>query len=209
MPSYTYKQQQALREADGIQAPWTHTASSGLGVHISNVLTWHTQADATAAEASKTLGVFRRDLSECPKDVKKATVWCPPRRLRRTDRKHTALERQSFNSRVRLSCLGPRHQTKTLPSWKRSKDKPLALFTTTTWQNTRLRLQDGLRSWMGTTTRKVDSLTTLYKIQRGLVEIDTDFVRPSDRRTRGHHRLYQPAATISTLSSHRPSGNET
>ena len=107
MPSYTYKQQQALREADGIQAPWTHTASSGLGVHISNVLTWHTQADATAAEASKTLGVFRRDLSECPKDVKKATVWCPPRRLRRTDRKHTALERQSFNSRVRLSCLGP------------------------------------------------------------------------------------------------------
>ena len=29
MSSYTYKQQQALREADGIQAPWTHTGSSG------------------------------------------------------------------------------------------------------------------------------------------------------------------------------------
>ena len=30
-----------------------------------------------------------------------------------------------------------------------------------------------------------------------LVEIVTDVVRPSDRRTRGHHRLYQPASTMS------------
>ena len=45
--------------------------------------------------------------------------------------------------------------------------------------------------------RRVDRLTTFYKIQRGLVEIDTDVVRPSDRRTRGHHRLYQTAATMS------------
>ena len=61
MSSYTYKQQQALREADGIQAPSIHTGSSGqwkfkyLGVHISNDLTWHAQVDATAAKASKTL----------------------------------------------------------------------------------------------------------------------------------------------------------
>ena len=61
MSSYTYKQQQSLREADGIQAQWTHTGSSGqwkfkyLGVHISNDLARHTQVDATAAKASKTL----------------------------------------------------------------------------------------------------------------------------------------------------------
>ena len=42
--------------------------------------------------------------------------------------------------------------------------------------------------------RRVDRLTTLFKIQ---VEIDTDAVRSSDRRTRGHYRLHQPAAIMS------------
>ena len=44
-----------------------------LVVQISNDLTWHTQGDATADKASKTLGFLRRNLSECAKDVKKAT----------------------------------------------------------------------------------------------------------------------------------------
>ena len=45
--------------------------------------------------------------------------------------------------------------------------------------------------------RQIDRLTTLYKIQRGLVETDTgDIVRTNDRRTRGQQRLYQPAATV-------------
>ena len=37
--------------------------------------------------------------------------------------------------------------------------------------------------------RRVDRLTTLYKIQYGLVELDTDVVCPGDKRTRGQHRL--------------------
>ena len=45
--------------------------------------------------------------------------------------------------------------------------------------------------------RRVDRLTTLYKIQHGLVELDTGVVRPGDKRTRGQHRLYQPVAKSS------------
>ena len=46
--------------------------------------------------------------------------------------------------------------------------------------------------------RRVERLSTLYKIQRGLVETDSDDInRPSDQRTRGQQRLYQPIATVS------------
>ena len=45
--------------------------------------------------------------------------------------------------------------------------------------------------------RRVDRLTTLFKIQHGLVVLDTHVVRPGDKRTRGQHRLYQPAAKLS------------
>ena len=45
--------------------------------------------------------------------------------------------------------------------------------------------------------RRVDRLTTLFKIQHALVELDTDVVRPGDKRTRGQHRLYQLAAKLS------------
>ena len=43
----------------------------------------------------------------------------------------------------------------------------------------------------------MDRLTTLHKIQHRLVELDTNVVRPGDKRTRGQHRLYQPAAKLS------------
>ena len=46
--------------------------------------------------------------------------------------------------------------------------------------------------------RRLERLSTLYKIQQGLVETDTDdIIRPCDKRTRGQQRLYQPAATVS------------
>ena len=61
--------------------------------------------------------------------------------------------------------------------------------------------------------RQFDRLTTLYKIQLGLVETDTgDIVRPNDKRTRGQQQLYQPTATaaaIRTPSSRGPSENGT
>ena len=44
--------------------------------------------------------------------------------------------------------------------------------------------------------RRVDRLTTLFKIQHGLVELDTYVAHPGDQRTRGQHRLYQPAAKL-------------
>ena len=48
----------------------------------------------------------------------------------------------------------------------------------------------------------MDRLTTLYKIQRGLVETDTgDIVRTNDRRTRGQQRLYQPAVKVTVYKA--------
>ena len=62
MSSYTYKQQQALREADGIYRFYGHTlevvnSGKNLGMNISNDLTWHIHVDATVAKASKTQGL--------------------------------------------------------------------------------------------------------------------------------------------------------
>ena len=49
---------------------------------------------------------------------------------------------------------------------------------------------------------RVERLSTLYKIQRGLVETDTDdIIHPSDKRTRGQQRLYQPTATVSVYKN--------
>ena len=43
--------------------------------------------------------------------------------------------------------------------------------------------------------RREHRLTMLYKIQRGLVDINTGpILRTNDRRTRGGNRIYQPAA---------------
>ena len=48
------------------------------------------------------------------------------------------------------------------------------------------------------TAKKGRETIDIIEIQRGLVETDTDdIIRPSDKRTRGQQRLYQPAATVS------------
>ena len=46
-------------------------------------------------------------------------------------------------------------------------------------------------------------MTTLFK-KHGLAELDTDVVRPGDKRTRGQHRLYQPAAKLSIYNNSFP-----
>ena len=136
-----------------------------LWAHISNDLTWHTQADATADKASKTLGFLRRNLHECTKDVKKAT--------------YTALVRPILEY--------------TSPARDPSSNEDTAKLEKVQRQAARFvhnNYYDRTPGWEPLQhRRRVDRLTTLYKIQRGLVEIDTDVVRPSDRRTRSHHRL--------------------
>ena len=51
-------------------------------------------------------------------------------------------------------------------------------------------------------------LTMLFKFQHGLTDVVPGHIlRPNNRRTRGGHRLYQPATTListSSLSSHAP-----
>ena len=58
-------------------------------------------------------------------------------------------------------------------------------------------------SWEPLQKRKqFDRLTTLCKIQRGLVETDTgDIVWSNDKGTRGQQQLYQPAATVTTYKN--------
>ena len=54
---------------------------------------------------------------------------------------------------------------------------------------------------------QIDQMTTLYKIQRGLVETDTgDSVPTNGRCTRGQQRLYQPAATVTVYKTSLPQG---
>ena len=50
--------------------------------------------------------------------------------------------------------------------------------------------------------KRVERLSTLYTIQRGLVATDTDdIIRPATKRTRCQQRLYQPAATVSVYKN--------
>ena len=50
--------------------------------------------------------------------------------------------------------------------------------------------------------RKKDRLTTLFKIQHRLVDMDTGAIlRPNDRHTRGQQRLYQPTATVNAYKN--------
>ena len=72
-----------------------------------------THTDATAAKASKTLGFLGRNLGECTSDV---------------EADYTTLVKPTSENASQTWY----HSSKTLPSWRRSKNKPIALFTTTT-----------------------------------------------------------------------------
>ena len=150
---------------------------------ISHDLSWHTHVNATAAKASKTLGFLRRNLSECTQEVKETayTVLMRP-----------ALEYAS-------------------PAWDPSTSEDVTKLEKVQRQATRFvhnnyydrtpgcvsKMVSGLGWESLQHRRRVDRLTTLFKIQHGLAELDTDVVYPGDKRTRGQHRLYQPAAKLS------------
>ena len=152
-------------------------------MNISHDLSWHTHVDATAAKASKTLGFSRRNLNECTKEVKETAFtvlvrptleyaspgWDPS-----TSEDVTKLEKvQRQAARFVLDIY-----------YDRTPGCVSKMVSDLGWESLQHR-------------GRVDRLTTLYKIQHRLVELDTDVVRPGDKRTRGQHRLYQPAAKLS------------
>ena len=154
-----------------------------LGVNISHDLSWHTHVNATAAKASKTLGFLRRNLSECTKEVKETA--------------YTALMRPA------LEYASPAWDPSTCGDVTKLEkvQRQAARFVHNNYYDRTPGCVSKMVSGLGWESlqhrRRVDRLTTLFKIQHGLVELDTDVVYPGDKRTRGQHRLYQPAAKLS------------
>ena len=152
-------------------------------MNISHDLSWHTHVDATAAKASKTLGFLRRNLNECTKEVKETA--------------YTALMRPTLEYASHAWDPSTSEDVTKLEKVQRQA----ARFVHNNFYDRTPGCVSKMVSDLGWESlqhrRRVDRLTTLYKIQHRLVELDTDVVRPGDKRTRGQHRLYQPAAKLS------------
>ena len=159
-----------------------------LGVHLTNDLTWHKHVDATVAKASKTLGFLRRNLSECTTHVKSAA--------------YTSLVRPTLEY---SSAVWDPSSTEDINKLEKVQ-RQAAHFVHSNYFDRTPGCVSKMVSDLGweplQKRRQFDRLTTLYKIQRGLVETDTgDIVRPNDKRTRGQQRLYQPTATVSVYKN--------
>ena len=152
-------------------------------MNVSHDLSWHTHVDATAAKASKTLGFLRRNLNECTKEVKETA--------------YTALVRPT------LEYASPAWDPSTSEDVTKLEkvQRQAARFVHNNYYDRTPGCVSKMVSDLGWESlqhrRRMDRLTTLYKIQHGLLELDTDVVRPGDKCTRGQHRLYQPAAKLS------------
>ena len=136
---------------------------------MSSDLSWHTHIDATTAKASKTLGFFnkRRNLSECTKQVKSAA--------------YTSLVRPTLEY---VSA-----------AWDPSTIEDITKLETVQRQASRFAHSNYHDRAPGCVTRmvsdlgweplqhrkRVERLSTLYTIQRGLVETDTDDNSSSDQ----------------------------
>lgn len=153
-----------------------------LGVNISDDLSWKTHVDKTAAKASSTLGFLRRNLINCTKEVRErtynffvlptleyaASVWDP---FLTTD----------INRLEQVQRRGARYVNNNY--WDRTPGCVTKMVEDLGWQTLEAK-RCNLRLMM------------LFKIQHGLVDITPgDVLRRHDRRTRGAHRLYQPAAS--------------
>ena len=153
-----------------------------LEVNISGDLSWKTHVDKTAAKASSTLGFLRRNLINCTKEVRKrtyntfvlptleyaATVWDP-------------FLSSDINRLEQVKRRGARYVHNNY--WVRTPGFVTKMIGDLGWQT----LEDRRRNLR---------LIMLFKIQHGLVDmVPGDVLRCSDRRTRGAHRLYQPAAS--------------
>ena len=151
---------------------------------MSSNLSWHTHIDGTTAKASKTLGFLRRNISQCTKQVKSAA--------------YTSLVRPTLEyASAAWDPSSPEDITKL-----ERVQRQAARFAHSNYHDRApgcVTKMVSNRGWEPLQhRRRVERLSTLYKIQRGLVETYTDdIIRPSDNNTRGQQRLYQPAATVS------------
>ena len=156
-----------------------------LGVNMSSDLSWHTNIDATTAKASKTLGFLMRNLSECTKQAAYTSLVRPTLEYASAAWDPSSVEYITKLEKVRRQAARFAHSN----YHDRAPGCVTKMVSDLGWEPLHHR-------------RRVERLSTLRKIQRGLVETDTDdIIRPSDKRTRGQQRLYQPAATVSVYKN--------
>ena len=128
--------------------------------------------DSTTAKASKTLGFLRRNLSECTKQVKSAAYTSLVRPT--LEYASAAWDPSSAEDITKLEKV-QRQAARFAHSnyYDRAPGCVTKMVSDLGWEP----LPYG---------RRVERLSTLYKIQQGLDETDTDdIIRPSDKRTRG------------------------
>ena len=160
-----------------------------LGVNMISDLSWHTHIDATTTNASRTLGFLRRNLSECTKQVKSAAYTSlvrPTLEYASAAWDPSSVEDITKMEKVQRQAARFAHSNY---HYDRAPGCITKMVSDLGWEP----LQH---------LRKVERLLTFYKIQQGLIETDTDdIIHPSNKRTRGQQRLYQPAATVSVYKN--------
>ena len=161
-------------------------ASKYLGVTISNNLSWNRHIANVAAKGNRTLGFIRRNIRECTRPVRESSyltiirptleyasmVWDPT----------SQAQIQSLENVQRRAA-----RFVTIDHITRTSGCVTNMLTSLGWQTLEQR-------------RKISRLVMMYKIQHQLVDIDRDlYIKPSDTRTRGQHRLYQERTNNETF----------
>ena len=125
--------------------------------------------DATAAKASKTLGFLRRNLSECTKEAKETAYKAL---MRPTLEYDSPAWDPSTSEDVTILEKFQKQAARFVHNnyYDRTPGCVSKMVSDLGWESLQHR-------------RRVDRLTTLFKIQHELVELDTDVVRPGDKHT--------------------------
>ena len=192
MSGHQDKHQQALREAIHLQATRTHTGS-GTQWKVSRCTPDKRPHMAQtcicySGQSFQDAWLFRRNLSECTTHVKSAAYTSL---MRPTLEYSSAVWDPSSTEDINKLEKVQRQAARSVHSnsFDRTPGCVSKMVSDLGWEPLQKR-------------RQFDRLTTLYKIQRGLVETDTgDIVRPNDKRTRGQQRLYQPSATVTVYKN--------
>ena len=148
-----------------------HTTSQPyLGVNLDNKLSWGNHVDNTVAKASRTLGFLRRNLWFCPKEVKTLA--------------YTTLVRPRLEY---ATCAWDPYKITQINKLERVQRKAARFCLGNYERGSSVNQMLKELQWEPLETRRVKSrLSMLYKIQNGLVAIQSDryLSHPQAKRTR-------------------------
>ena len=153
-------------------------ASKYLGVKVTDDLTWSSHITEVAGKANRTLGFLRRNFKECTREVKTAT--------------YTTMVRPVLDY---ASTVWDPHQQgdiKTLEQVQRRAARYVYNDYTTRTPGCVTDMVEDL-GWESLQDRRyIARLSLLYKMQHGLVDVDTSsYLQQGDSRTRGSRGFFQ------------------